>query len=581
MNYSPRIKKISICFALLGLLLLLTAGYRMIWQREALSRRVYRDGPMEALFQELAAEGIISPMDRSVHIDLNRLRARVDQPGIRQFILDRQSYLTFEGDRLVIDPAAISVSNRRGLYQTATSQRGRILDRHGVVLARTVSRSRREFKRQYPLGPVMFPILGIVHPVYGEKGLERFLDPWLEGRQEESLWRRCRRWFTAAERQCDVVLTLDAGLQQAAFSALGNQTGAVVVLDTVSGDILVAASTPSFDPATPSGYRWDAAADEGYRGPFINRAFERRYPPGSTFKLVTAAAWMEHGGADASWGMECKGRHPRYGIREYKGERHGWVDLRRALALSCNVFFADIGARLGPALADTAERFGFNRQWYIFGKTQGDDPLLVSRAFTGHPTVAGGGRWTPINFQQNPRLVAQGAVGQNVVAATPLQMAMVAGALANGGNLMKPRLIQAIRHGTDQDAGTGPEDRVPVPESAGRACSQKTARAILSMMAGVMDRGTGARLKKIYRQGDEYIASHTLPKGKRNLVGGKSGTAETIKGSADHAWFVTVAPLDKPRYAVAVLIEHGGLGAKAAGPVAVEVMVAALNRGHR
>ena len=456
MEYSSRIKKLGIFFGLLGLLLLLTAGYRMIWQRTDLGRRVYRDGPMEALFLELAAEGIISPAESAVHIDLDRLRTRVSQPGVRQFILDRQRYLAFAGNRLVIDPSALSVANRRMLFQTATVERGRILDRHGVVLARTVTQSQRKARREYPLGPATFPLLGVAHPVYGEKGLERLLAPWLEGRQDEGLGRRLLRFYTAEKKQCDVVLTLNAGIQRAAFVALGEQTGAVVVVDAAYRRHPGGRQHPIIRPGHPARTRRGMQPPKkGYKGPFVNRAFERRYPPGSTFKVVTATAWMEHGGADASWGLECKGRHPRYGIREYKGKRHGWVNLNNALALSCNVFFADIGVRLGPVLADTAERFGFNRQWFILGDMQEHPLLLASRAFTGHPSVAGGERWDLTNFQRNPKLVAQGAVGQNLVAATPLQMAMVAGALANGGELMKPRLI----HGHPACAGPGPGQR--------------------------------------------------------------------------------------------------------------------------
>jgi hypothetical protein len=379
MDYSTRIKKIGICFALLGLLLMLTAGYRMVWQAEDLSRRVYRDGPMAVLFQELAAEGIITPAEDGVHIDLERLRVRVSRPGVRQFIMNRQGYLAFDGDRLTIDPTALSVANRRLLGQVVTAERGRVVDRHGTVLARTIVDDRQQARREYPLGSAAFPLLGVAHPVYGQKGLERHLTPWLEGEQDERIGSRLIRFYSGEKKQCDVVLTLDAKIQQAAFDALGDRTGAVVVVEAATGDILAAASTPSFDPTTPPGQAWDVAAEKGYKGPFVNRAFQRRYPPGSTFKLITAAAWMEQDGYTPTWGIECKGRHPRYGIREYKGKRHGWVGLRNALSLSCNVFFAEIGVRLGPALGDTADRFGFNRELSMLEDIEVQEMLLPSR----------------------------------------------------------------------------------------------------------------------------------------------------------------------------------------------------------
>ncbi len=579
MSYSRRILRLAWFFGVLLVLLAGTTAYRMLVQGDDLARRAYEDRPMAGLLDDLARKGVIRPSGDGVEVDRERLKEEVPRPGLRQWVLDRRPYLSFEDGGLRIDPAAVTVSNRRLLRASVGADRGRILDRTGQVLARNVTREGDgRVLREYPLGPAGLPLLGVAHPVYGLKGLERSLAPYLEGEAEERWWQRIYRFLSGRKRTCDVVLTLDAAIQEKAFAALEGLTGAVVVLDARTGGVLAAASRPSFDPAAPAGPAWDAAARLRYKGPFVNRGLERRYPPGSTFKLVTAAAWMEQEGFDPDWGLPCRGRHPKYRIREYRGRAHGWVSLRTAVRLSCNVFFADVGPRLGPALADAAERFGFNRDWLLLGHET--RAIVPSRAFRGHPGVREGRDWEPVDFERNPKLVAQGAVGQNVVAATPLQMAMVGAALANEGVLMAPRLVKSVGYAPAEGQGEpGWIDlRSEAPREAGRACSEDTAEAILGMMASVMDTGTGYALQKLVRDGKAFRAVPVLPEGAENVLAGKTGTAQSRPDRGDHAWFVAVAPLDEPRFAVAVMAEHAGLGGKEAGPVAVEVMLETLNR---
>lgn len=578
MDYTARLTKLKWCFALLGAVILGVAGYRMLLQDDALSRRVYKDMPMQRVFEDLAAQKIISPGKDGVAIDIDRLRERIKTPGVRQFVVDRQRYLSFEDGRLVIQPEALTVRNRRILQRLFAGRRGRILDREGRPLARSRANEQGGFVREYALGPAGFPLIGVAHPVYGLKGLEALLDGRLQGAADEGVLKKALRFFIGESALCDVVLTIDAPLQQAAFEALGDRTGAVVVVEVASGDILVAASTPSFDPATAAGAMWDKEAGKGRRGAFYHRALSCRYPPGSTFKLITAAAWLASPDMDPQWRVLCNGRHAKLGIGEYKNKRHGWMDLSNALTHSCNVYFAQLGVRLGPRLADMTELFGFNGEWHLNGLA--DDPALIlaSRAFRGHKSIARGGMWEEIDFKRNPKLVAQAAIGQNLIEATPLQMAMVGAAIGNHGRLMKPRLVRRFQHVEKDGSSDGSwiTDETVDTRMLRQVCSKQTARDLLAMMAKVVEKGTAHRLKKLYRRNGRFQRGYRLPKGATGLLAGKTGTAEAGNGQKDHAWFVGVAPLDDPAFAVAVMVEHGGLGARTAGPVAVKVLHAAL-----
>jgi len=552
----------------------------MVIQGDTLSRRYFEDEKHLKLIERLAAERFIKPDGDGIAIERNALVERLGSDHLADFVIERKRFMDFEGETFVLDPASVRVANRRVLREAQILRRGKIMDRKGRVLAATITSGQGRARRNYPLGPAALPLLGVAHPVYGLKGLEEALNSYLIGETRESIVSLAFRFLSGKERYNDVVLTIDADLQQFAYDALAGRTGAVVVSDVETGDILAAVSSPSFDPQTPAGRLWDNAVVDNDNNPFVNRAMQKRYPPGSTFKLVTATALLEQEDYDPKWGYECKGRHPTYRIRDYRGKRHGWMNLPQAVKLSCNVFFAEAGVKLGPALADVAGGFGFNRSWTIVEDENpgADHYVLDSRAFEGHGSIREGGAWETIDFERNPRLVAQAAIGQNVIEATPLQMAMVVAALANNGEMMTPRLVHQIHYaepeGNVPDAWIALEEKNP--ELAGRVCEKGTARKMMDMLALVMEKGTGHRLKKIYRDGESYKLSGRLPKDKTNQVVGKTGTAESGKGKDDHSWFVAAAPYDDPQFAVAVIVEHGGLGARVAGPVAIDVMYKTL-----
>ncbi|MCD4678681.1 MAG: hypothetical protein K8S18_22255, partial [Desulfobacula sp.] len=522
MDYKDRIRFLK--FFLVILMVVFGSGifYKMILQREDLSRKVFIDKKRLEIIQNLAREGIIQPEDKGegkggngVVIDEEKLAEKITSKLLRQFILARKEYMTFEDENSILDPTALSVSNHRLIRKNVELNRGRILDRNMQVLAESIKTENGLIKRLYPAGQELFPLIGVAHPVYGKKGLERYLDNYLRGTVDHGFFSSVFRMLTGKEKNCDVVLTIDRELQKTAFQSLGNRTGAVVVIDVQTGEILAAASFPSFDPGVKPGIEWDRAEKKGIKGPFVNRAFEQRYPPGSTYKLVVASALLEKKDFDIKWGIECKGRHPKYGIREHKNKHHGWMGLKNAIAMSCNVFFAEAGVRLGPELLSCSQKFGFNRGVDLLEQGVGKSLILPSRAFTGIKDIRNGGVWEPIDFKRNPKLVAQGSVGQNLVEATPFQMARVGAGIGNNGVLMKPCLIKSIKFSKkDGNKSSWYSVKSFSAKSELRVMSKENSRILLDMMKGVTDKGTGYRLEKIFFKDGEYQKSWKLPKDK-------------------------------------------------------------------
>ena len=576
--YKKRIQTLSLAFCCFGIFLFVGICYRMIIQSDHLSNTPFIQQTQLKRMQTLADDGIITKDTvGKVKVDYQALKKQHGS-SFTEFVKKREKYLSFnKNDELVINPDSVKVTNRRKIQSVTLAKRGRILDRKGRVLAETLQKEGGTWYRSYPYGASALPVVGAVHPLFGQRGLEKQLSSWLNGKTSANGVTNLYRFLSGREKNGDVHLTLDAEVQKAAYQALGDKTGAIVVIDVHTGAIIAAASAPSLDPATAKRADWENAAKLKYKAPFINRGLQRRYPPGSTFKIITATAVIDKKGFNHKSGITCKGKHPQYGIRDYGYKKHGWVGLRDAFKLSCNVYFGEAAVRLGPELLHKAELFGFNRSWNLVG--QEDNPLTAkSLAFAGKESVQGGGRWQPADFKHNPKLVAQGGIGQNVITATPLQMAMAGAAIANRGSLMRPFLVDRVTFAAKDGAGEGLIDWWHNrPQEFSRVCSSKNGDAILEMMELVMFRGTGFTLPKLYRDKGKYKLFVYPRKNKKNLLAGKTGTAETGTGRGDHSWFVAVAPVDKPRYAVAAIVEYGGLGAKAAGRAAVKTMLAALN----
>ena len=422
--------------------------------------------------------------------------------------------------------------NRRPFHLEARVQRGTISDRAGVVLAETAPEGRR-----YPLGEVLSPVVGYYSLQYGRVGLERSLDWYLSGLKGLDLQDRLDALLSDRYRGASVRLTLDSRLQQAAYAALAGRRGAVAALRPATGEVLALVSRPSFDPAAVAADFPRLAAS---RPPvLLDRATQGLYPPGSSFKVVTAAAALDEG-VRTNWYYHCTGslQLGRYTVHCYGNTAHGMVSLSRALVVSCNCAFATLAMQIGqPTLEDKARLLGFDRQWRDFPVPVSTSPL-------------------PARYLSRSELAQEG-FGQAELVATPLQMALVAAAVANHGLLMQPYLVDRV---TSATRGTV-EHYAPRP--LGLAMSADTAATLTQMMRGVVASGTGTAAR--------------LPGWD---VAGKTGTAQNPHG-LDHAWFICFAPASRPVIALAVVLENAGPGGRAAAPVARRILADYLPRyGH-
>ncbi len=441
-------------------------------------------------------------------------------------------------------------TNGRQITERLERQRGPILA-GDVEIARSVpSNDQYKFLRQYPAGKLYADITGY-YTLFTAAGLERSQDELLSGDDDRLLASRVTELFTGKDRRGGtVVTTIKPAVQQAAAEALGDRKGAVVALDPSTGAVLAMVTSPSYDPSPLASHTEKTATDaygvlSGDKAqPLLNRATQQTYPPGSTFKIITAAAALAAGrkpddriaAPDSLTLPQTTTRLPNFG-GETCGD--GETDtLIHALTISCNTAFGKLGMDLGgDALRQQAEAFGFDSTFAGF-------PLQQARSV--FPAKLDGAQ------------TAQSAIGQYNVRVTPLQMAAVAAAIANGGTEMKPYLVSELR---------GPDGKTisrTSPKELGKPISGDIAGELTTMMESVVTSGTGRRAQI------DGVS-----------VAGKTGTAEHGTGQQPHAWFVGFAPSDNPKVAVAVIVEDGGgevgTGGSIAAPVAKQVMQAALD----
>ena len=412
--------------------------------------------------------------------------------------------------------------------------RGPILDRRGLVLAAPVPGD--VWGRRYPLGAAAVHPVGYFHSRYGITAVERVFDPELSGYSGED--QLGKGLFSArAQEGSAVTLTLDARLQSKAYELLDGRKGAVVVMRPRSGALLALVSSPGFDPLRP-----EVASEDEENAPVFNRAVQGRYPPGSTFKILVAAAALGKG-LSPSFACPAMGyiagpntppiRDSEYYAYARKGaEWPGWgkLSLKAAMAHSSNVYFAQLGVVCGPE--------AFNA---VIGRAHINEPLIYLEAPSGKLQTAKG----HVPEVEKKRTLALLAIGQGEVLVTPLHVACFTAAAAAEGALMRPRL--------NRDEPVQKIDELFSPQVAAQ---------LKGMLRDVVTLGTGK--------------AANVPE---LDVCGKTGTAQAPAGD-DHAWFTCFAPRRHPNLVVTVLIENGGFGAAAALPVARELLEEADRLGY-
>jgi penicillin-binding protein A len=447
-----------------------------------------------------------------------------------------------------------NADNTRVLLDEYARKRGDILVGGTPVAYSKKTDDDLVYLRRYRQPQLYGHLTGYYSYIFGPSAIEAAQNPVLAGTDDRLFVRRIVDLVTNRQAQGgSVQLTIDPKAQQAAFDALGNNRGSVVAIKPSTGEILAMVSKPTYNPNKLSSHNgaeirdeWDRL-NEAESRPSENRATQRRYPPGSTFKLVTAAAALSTGDYDPDSRIPAPAE---LDLPLTTAQMRNWQDglcgddpitLTDALATSCNTAFAGLGMKVGAdALREQAEKFGFGAAFL---------PELrgASSVFPEDP---------------NEPQTAQSSIGQFDVSATPLQMAMVTAGIANGGRVMKPHIVARVN---------GPELQeleVTEPEVASQAVSPEVADQLKQMMVDVVESpiGTGGPVK--------------IP---GVSVGGKTGTAQTTPDRPPFAWFVALAPADNPAVAVAVVIEQAtGIGrneisgGRLAAPVARDVINAVI-----
>jgi peptidoglycan glycosyltransferase len=455
----------------------------------------------------------------------------------------------------VVDASRLAHDKRnvRGALKEYNRARGEILSADGTVVAQSLATS-GDFKyvRYYPQGALYAHTAGYQSFVdlVGSTGVESTYNNVLTGQDASLQLSDIGGVLNGKSATNNVVLSLTQVAQKAAETALKNQRGSVVALDVKTGEVVAMYSNPTFNPNGLSVHNTQVVQttfnqiNSGDKAA-LQRAYRDRYSPGSTFKVVTAKSAIEAGiatpddpvfpGLD---GFPIPGTNTTLFNFGGSGNPCGGT-LRESLVNSCNATFAALGYQLGSAFTPAMEQCGINSA----------PPIDLSPS-----AVKSIG---PLADANQPRFALAG-IGQGDVFTSPLQMALIAEGIANGGKILEPHVVKEIQN------SEGTTVRTTAAKEWKTCMSPTTAQSLTSMMVDVVNQGTGTAASLA----DQGIT-----------VAGKTGTAQTgVPGENPHAWFIAFAPAEAPRYAVAVIIEHGGdfgseaTGGKVAAPIAKEVL---------
>lgn len=416
--------------------------------------------------------------------------------------------------------------NQRQWESERRVKRGNIYSSDGVLLAETKVDGDLRI-RNYPRGRLYSHVIGYSSQIYGKTQLEMSHDADLIGKDNIGIS------LNDLAPGNDLHLTILDDLQEYAYDQLDGRNGAIVAIEPTTGQILAMVSLPDFDPNTIEQDWVDIM--ENKNSPFLARATQGLYPPGSTYKIVTSAAVYENGRTTETFDDPGVFKQGDVEVSNYGGEVFGSIDIKTAFEESSNYVFCTLGYEMGAeSVKSEAEKFGVNKSF--------DFDIPVSKSEIQYD------RMTDLDG-------ALVSIGQGGLVMTPLHVAMMGAAIANGGKMMKPYLVEMVT--TESGTVIGQTRPSALYDSVGPAC----AAYVEDMMIGVVEDGTGTTAQ---------IDGIT--------VAGKTGTAETESGE-DHAWFVGYAPADNPTICVAVVLENNGTpGGRTAAPIARNIMRRFLGR---
>ncbi|MBR0145372.1 MAG: penicillin-binding protein 2 [Eubacterium sp.] len=435
-------------------------------------------------------------------------------------------FLVKDADRVVAN-----TGNRRQDVMAEVVQRGEIRTSDGTVIARSVEKDGEEV-REYPYGEMFCHVVG--YNGYGRSGLELSMNFQLLT-THENIFKQVQDDLSEKKKPGDnVITTLDYKLQKAASNAMGKHKGAVVVMEPDTGKILAMVSKPGFDPNEMEKVWDEIHTEEGEKSTvLLNRATSGLYAPGSTFKVVTALEYIrEHKSVDG-YSYTCKGEDSFNGVKIvcYKHREHGNVDLEHAIGYSCNTAFANMGMNdlSMEGLRKTAEDLLFNQELPYDGSTSTSS--FVLSGFSSRD------------------MIPQTVIGQGDTQITPIHNAMIMSAIANGGVLMKPYLVQEIRN------------------SSGAVVKTYSSSSVKSLMTAK----EAKQLSELLAAPAEYGTSSWKFKNYRHKIIGKTGTAEIDSEGHCNSWFVGYSNPEDPDIVVSVVIEDsdsdGLTGVEVAGAV--------------
>lgn len=447
------------------------------------------------------------------------------------------SYITyfhvFQADEIVD-----SRYNARIQAERNSVLRGTIYDRNMKALTESKKVSTLNQKRTYTGGEIFAQVLGYVHPKFGITGLEKQYDSVLTGTETIDFKKFLTSMKEGEKIGYNIRTTLDYKLQQKAYELLGNNKGSIVALDPKTGEVLAMVSKPSYDPNNLKENWKKINIDKNI--PLYNRAVQGLYPPGSTFKVVTAISALDNIRNVTNRTFHDNGAlvfNSRQSLKNYNGHVYGDLSLGESLIKSSNVVFGGLGIELGKdALKATAEKMYFNS-------------IIPSDGFMTKKS-----KFPELKSYEKGNM-AQCAIGQGSVLVSPMQMALVASTVANDGIIMKPHLVSEILNPSGDSV-----KKIKI-ENLNTVTTPGNARLVRKYMRDTVARGTAgaAALDSIQ-------------------VCGKTGTADTGQpNSKPHSWFIGFAPYENPKIAIAVIVENGGVGGGISTEIAGKVIKAALH----